>query len=418
MKIKKLHPAWIVLFGVCLFMGLARGGINNTGGLFMVPVMADTGCGAGEFMLYYSVSSLVTFLFLPAAGRLMRKYDIRLLLAAGLAMQAGSFAAFGLMKSIWGWYILAVPLSVGSVFTTQIGGPVLIGNWFRKYSGLAVGMMMAASSLIGAVFQPFAGALITRLGWRCAYLLTGAVVGAVGIPVILLAVRGDPGKVGMRPLGEDDSAGVPGGKDAAPRGVAAQTAKKSAAFWFLAAFVFFVTAAASFSQHIPSYAAQLGYDTGFAGTAMSFFMLGSLCGSLLFGFLSDRIGAQLTTVLALACGIAAVLAAIFGGGRPLLFNISTAVFGFSSAAVGTMTPLLTAAIFGQKEYGEIYAAIAMGMAFAGIAAMPGYGFIYDAAGSYIPVLWMIAGMFLLCEFCIAAAFMGKKRLLRRGLWES
>lgn len=68
MKIKKLHPAWIVLFGVCLFMGLARGGINNTGGLFMVPVMADTGCGAGEFMLYYSVSSLVTFLFLPAAG--------------------------------------------------------------------------------------------------------------------------------------------------------------------------------------------------------------------------------------------------------------------------------------------------------------------------------------------------------------
>lgn len=55
---------------------------------------------------------------------------------------------------------------------------------------------------------------------------------------------------------------------------------------------------------------------------------------------------------------------------------------------------------------------------AGIAAMPGYGFIYDAAGSYIPVLWMIAGMFLLCEFCIAAAFMGKKRLLRRGLWES
>lgn len=45
-KQKKLHFAWIVLLGTCIFMGLARGGINNTGGLFMVPVMADIGCGA------------------------------------------------------------------------------------------------------------------------------------------------------------------------------------------------------------------------------------------------------------------------------------------------------------------------------------------------------------------------------------
>lgn len=414
---KRLHFAWIVLFGVCLFMGLARGGINNTGGLFMVPVMADICCGAGEFMLYYSVSSIVTFFFLPTAGKLMGKYDIRFLLVVGLALQAGSFATFGLMNSIWGWYIMAIPLSVGSVFTTQIGGPVLIGNWFKKYNGLAVGIMMASSSLIGAVFQPFASSLITNLGWRHAYILVGTLIAAVGIPAILLAIRTDPEKKGMRPLGENSSPlHALEENDTMLHGVTAHTAKKSIAFWLLVIFVFFITAVASFSQHIPSFASQLGYDTNFAGAAMSFFMLGSLCGSLLFGVLSDKIGAQATTIMALVCGISAMLVTIFGGDQPVLFNVSTAMFGLSSAVVGTMSPLLTTEIFGQKDYSKIYATVAMGMAFAGVVAMPGYGFIYDALGSYIPVLWIIVVMCLACAVCIIAAFIGKKQLQKEGLW--
>ena len=60
-KAWKIHFAWIVLLGICVFMGLARGGINNAGGLFMAPVMEELGCGAGEFMLYFSISSIVTF---------------------------------------------------------------------------------------------------------------------------------------------------------------------------------------------------------------------------------------------------------------------------------------------------------------------------------------------------------------------
>lgn len=238
----------------------------------------------------------------------------------------------------------------------------------------------------------------------------------IGIPTILLTIRIDPREIGMRPLGEEDPVHTIAGNSTLLHGVSARNAKRSTAFWFLVIFVFFVTAVASFSQHIPSYASQLGYDTNFAGTAMSFFMLGSLCGSLIFGFLSDRIGAQVTTIFALICGIAAMMAAILGGNQPLLFNISTAVFGFSSAAVGTMTPLLTATIFGQKEYSKIYATVAMGMAFAGVVAMPGYGFIYDALGSYIPVLWIVSAMLLVCVFCIIAAFIGKKRLQKKELW--
>lgn len=415
-KQKKLHFAWIVLLGTCIFMGLARGGINNTGGLFMVPVMADIGCGAGQFMLYYSVSSIVTFLFLPVAGKMMEKYDIRLLLVAGIVLQAGAFALFGLMTSIWGWYIMAIPLSMGSVFTTQIGGPVLIGKWFQKYNGLAVGIMMASSSLIGAVLQPFASSLITDLGWRYAYMIVGAIIIGIGVPAILATIRVSPEKQGLQPLGAEGCDNSARCNNESLDGVTANTAYKSLPFWLLMIFVFFMTAVASFSQHIPSYAAQLGYDTNFAGASMSFFMIGSLSGSLLFGFLNDRIGAKMTTIFALICGVFAMIFAIFMGKQPLFFNGSTAILGLSSAAVGTMAPLLTTSLFGQKEYSKIYSVIAMGMAFAGIVAMPGYGFIYDAVKSYIPALWMIMVLLMICITCIVVAYSSKHSLEKRGLW--
>lgn len=403
----KVHFAWIVLFGVCVLMGFARGGIHNAGGLFMAPVMEELGCGAGAFMLYFSISSVVTFLFLPAAGKLMGKYDIRLLLVLSLVFHAGSFMLLGLMRNIWGWYLLSIPMALGSILTTQIGGPVLIGNWFCRYTGVATGIMMAASGLFGALFQPLAGMLITNIGWRSAYFVLGGLVLAVSVPVVLLTIRFAPQEKGMRPFGADqidkciESSGT--------SGIPVEKARKTAAFWELFAFMFFLTAAASFAQHLPKYADQLGFDPTFAGKAMGVFMVGTLLGAIAFGLMNDRIGAKRTTILALFCGETAIVTLILGGGKPTLFNAAVLVFGFASASVGTMGPLLATAIFGQKDYGRIYSAIAMGMALAGVVSMAGYGFIYDAFRSYVPVLWSICAMLLVCAACVVAAFASQNK---------
>ena len=50
---------------------------------------------------------------------------------------------FGLMTSVWGWYLFAIPMAMGSVFVATMAGPVLINNWFKKHNGLAMGVMMA-----------------------------------------------------------------------------------------------------------------------------------------------------------------------------------------------------------------------------------------------------------------------------------
>lgn len=403
----KPHFAWIVLLGICIIMGLSRGGINNVGGLFMSPVMAEIGCGAGEFMLYFSTSSLATILFLPKAGSLLKKYDVRILLIIGLVMHAGSFALFSILQNIWGWYILSLPMAVGSIFTTQIVGPVLIGNWFKKYNGLAVGIMMAIVGLFGVILQPLTGVLITDLGWRQAYLILGTTVIIIGIPVILLAIRQHPRDKGLLALGEEEVSNSASAEKNVSQGLTLIDVKRTFTFWAFIVFMFFTTSVACFSQHLPRYAGLLGYNTVFAGNAMGFYMAGTSIGAVILGLLSDKIGTSKAASITMFCGLSALLILIYKGQNAMLFCAATMLYGFSSAAVGTLGPLLTKSLFGQKEYSAIYAVVAAGVALAGMIAPSGFGYIYDKLQSYTPVLWANVVMLGLCVASILIIFCKK-----------
>ena len=105
-------------------------------------------------------------------------------------------------------------------------------------------------------------------------------------------------------------------------------------------------------------------------------------------------------------GILAIMLAIFVGESPVLFEFAFILFGFAASSIGTLGPLLTTELFGKKEYSRIYSTAAMGMAGGGVLALPGYGFIYDAVQSYIPVLWIICVMFVISIFCILLSFAG------------
>jgi MFS family permease len=410
---KGFHYAWVVLLGVAIMMGFARGGLNNATGLFLTPVSDDLGMSLSSLSLYVSIMSIVTMIFLPFAGKLIAKADIRIILIIGVIFHAGAFASMGYMNSVWEWYLLAIPCAIGYVIVAQIAGPVIINNWFKKSKGLALGIMMATVGAFGAFISPWIGNLISNDGWRSAYTTSGLSLGVGAIVVIILFIRFAPGKKGA--YGADEVAEETTSNDT-NMGIASSIAKKSPAFFALLAFFFFLTSVAAFAQHVPTFAITKGFDTAFGGTLMGLFMVGLLIGSLTFGFLADKIGAKGTTFVALISGLVTFVLFLFFGEVKLIIMIAAIIFGFLSSSIGTLGPLLTIALFGNKNYADIYATASVGLAVAGIVALPLYSLIKDLTNSYTIVLIAIIVMLIISMLLITLAFKQKEKLVKQGHW--
>ncbi|WP_432353546.1 MFS transporter [Sporosarcina sp. A2] len=416
---KKIHYAWWTLVALCIIVGLAKGALNSSAGLFIPGATQELDILTGNLTLYFSISSIVTMIFLPIGGKILAKYDIRSVLIVAIILQAGSFVAFGFSNSVWGWYIFSIPLAVGGVFTTVIVGPVLVNQWFKKKNGMALGIMGAAGGLLGAIAQPIVGHTIANDGWRAGYISLGIAIIIIVVPTVLLLVRKSPQAIGLKPYGADTASAVgsDGAKEELDKGITLAIARKSSAFYSLFLFFLLITSIASFAIHIPSYIQSRGYDVSFAGNAMGAYMIGVLLGALVLGFLVDKIGSRNTVYLAMVLAIIAVLALLLATDSKMVITLATGLFGFTvSNSVGTLAPALTTSLFGSREYSQIYSTASLGLAIAGIIALPAYGYVFDFTGSYTPVLYVILVLLILNIILVTFAFRGKKKLLTQGHW--
>lgn len=414
----KIHQAWWILVGLCIIVGVGKGVLNNSASLFLTPVSEDLGIGMGNLTLYLSISAVVTLIFLPLAGKLIAKHDIRMLIIVAIILQAGAYIAFSFMSSVWGWYVFALPLAVGGTFLTVIVGPVLINQWFKKNSGLALGILTATGGIFGAIAQPIIGKLIVSNGWRFSYVA----MGIAGIVLVVIAtivfIKKMSKEKGLGPYGveETDIGNEGSNKNSRETGVTLAVARKSSSFYALIIFFFLITAIASFMMHIPTYIVDKGFTQEFAGNAMGIYMLGVVIASLVIGVFNDKIGTKNTTILSMVLGIASVFILLYVASSPVMIIVALVLFAFVTSGIGIIAPALTSSLFGNREYSQIYSTVSLGLAVASIVALPAYGYIFQFTGSYLGGLYAILVMLVTNIITVIVAYKGKKKLEQAGLW--
>ena len=413
-KQRKWHYAFFILIMTGLLLGFSRGGLMNSGGLFLTPVANDLNVNMGVLTIYFSISSLVLMLALPILGRFIGKINIKTLIIASVILQGGIFACFGLLSNVWGFYILSIPMAIGTAIPCHILGPVIVNSWFKKNTGLAMGVMMAISGGVSAILQPQITSLIVNVGWRNAYWITGVIGVAVVAIIALLFIR-LPGKKGSLPYGVQ-AVVEQGNQNASEQpnthveqGISVKSAKKSISLYALVIFMLLLTAIASFSQLISSFVVSNGFDLSFGGTSMSLQMIGALIGALFFGALSDKIGAKISVLIALSFGVAAFTLLLITPTSSVMVMISMVL----TASMGTMGPLLVSDVFGRKNYAAIYSIVAMGLAIGSMIGTPLFGFLYSAFNSYIPVIVLLLAMIGLCAGMIFIAYAFKKHMWKK-----
>ncbi|MCK9274311.1 MAG: MFS transporter [Syntrophales bacterium] len=377
---QKIFYGWWIVLGAFFLNFAGIGIIMNSMGVFIKPVSESLDFTRGGFTLYFTIAALAMMVMAPVMGKLLERYDIRLIMTICTTIMAASFALFSQCRTLTQFYILAVFLGIGSAGSHIIPVSMMITNWFIEKRGLAMGIVFAATGVGGMIFNPLADWIITQYSWQAAYLTFGIIIGILSIPTAIFIVRARPSDKGVLPYG---------GESALKRqtleeqeGVTATQAFKTSAFWLIAAVILLIAIAnMGVLHHIVPYLTDIGFTSATAATLMSLHMVMLVIGKILTGGLADRLGLLKSYLICMA-GLIISIVLLFGAQWMLIAVVFNVLFGFSIAVRTVMPPLMTAKVLGQKHFAVIYGFLNIFTTLGTAVGVPLSGFIYDMTKSY------------------------------------
>jgi MFS family permease len=377
---------WIVAaFSVTTFMST---GVRHAVGPFLKPIVADLGIDRASFSIVIALSLFLYGLFMPLAGMALDRFSVRVVTSAGTILLVLSLILTAMVRNFWEFaavYGVLVPLGLAGT------GPVIasgvVARWFSKRRGTALSVLGSASMTGMSLLVPAITWLILTRGWRMTYVVIGAIILVIVMPLCLWVFRDSPESIGLMA----DGAPVKPGATAAPvERVTGREALQTLAFWQLACSFFTCGFSMSLlSAHGIPMLTDHGYSPMFASWAMGVLGGSSIGFTVMLGALSDRFGRR--PVLA---SIYAGRVLIFAGfflirDNPIAILAVAVLGGITMAGTGSMTSALTADIYGRFSVSSVFGLIflvhqtgsALGSSLAGILfeTTGGYGAAYAAA---------------------------------------
>jgi sugar phosphate permease len=366
--------AWRVLAGAGLvFVFSVPALFGSTFGLFMVPFEKSLGWGRADIAFSLTLTTMISWLSVIAAGWLADHVPLRPLLVVGIVLGAANLAAFSLMgTSIWHFYVLVVALA----FTTMGASPLilskLVQGWFDKRLGSALGILFACASVGGVLHPLIVTAVMQQAGWRQAFIAMALMHLAFGLLAVLVAVRErTPGAVAAKPVANVVTEKAP---------MIAFLGNRT--WWMLGLWnLLFACGGGAIMVHF----AALLHDRGVAATqigiAASMVGASHFFGNLLAGWLVDRVHPQRMAWTLMLAPLASALLMFYGHGFAAL-AVAALVLGLASGSDGCLSAFLVRYYFGAKLYGQAAGTQMMLTAIGGGVAPWLSGLMRDRTGDY------------------------------------
>jgi MFS family permease len=315
--------------------------------------------------------------------------------------------------SVFGMVLLmnrAFAGSIGQLYVFYIvlgmslhgGGPIPYGSvvcrWFDRQRGLALGLMMLGLGL-GAMLMPsIAQQLITRFGWRSAYMVLGGALIAFSMPVVAALLRERPQDLGLLPDGATQR--ITGTRSAAPEaGLTAAEAWRSGTFWLMACSFFLVSASAQGCVvHLVAMLGDRGMTPQTAALGSSVIGAAVLIGRVGSGYLLDRVfGPRLAAVFFAGASLGIGLLLL---GTSRLAFAGAFLVGLGLGAEVDVIAYLTGRYFGLRAFGKVYSSLFASFALAAALGPLFMGAGFDRMGSYRAVFVAFLVGNLLAAFLI------------------
>ena len=382
------HGWWIVAVSAIGMLFCYISSIGFTFGVFTNPIIEEFDWSLTEVSLAFSLSLIAMCVAMPVVGPLVDRYGAKTvivpaILVLGLSLASLSFLPDSLLY-FYGVYIVAGIAGGGS---STMPYSKVVSHWFDRQRGLALALAAMGAGLGSLIMPPFAQALINGLGWRNAYLVIGATVVVVTIPVVLLWLKERPEDLGLTMDGKSTSEereialGTASTSAKAP-GLTGPEALGTGVFWLLSAAYFLVSSSVmSALIHLAPLLTDRGFSPEMAALVVAVLGGASLIGGVSSGYLLDRFFAAVVVTgffLSAAIGLL-LLWGLEAGGLPF---VAAVLIGLSMGATGEIIPYLTGRYFGLRAFGQIYGYGLISFTLGGVVGPPLMGMAFDATQSY------------------------------------
>lgn len=378
---------WILMATfLCLFFW--AGLIMYSFSLYVQPLTTEFGWGRAAIMFAPSLANIVTGLFSPVVGRLLRTFGAKKVMAFGSIIMGIGFSMLATVSELWQFYTLFFFIGVGGASIGVIPTTSVVSNWFKKRRGWAIGILGMGIGAGGFAMPLLVGNyLIQSFGWRISFLTSGIMIALIVTPLALLVIKSKPEDMGLHADGIETTVteDLAQQEQSSRHDTTLHDALRSVPFWLIAVSFscFNMSNMIMFQNHAPSLQ-DTGFSVAIAATAISLAGIGSTIAKFGFGWLCDFISAKYILIAGIILQILAVLILmnIDAGSSNMLIYLYAFLMGLS---FGSWLPSMTIMVgknFGTTHYGVIYGTLNMVLMIFGAAGPVIAGRIFDVTGTY------------------------------------
>jgi MFS family permease len=353
-----------------------------------------------------ALMSATTAALQTPVGFWVDRWGARPFLVGGTLLMALSIAAMSFAPAFWAIALLAVLSGVGNSVIHPADYAILAGSVNKGFMGRAFALHTFSGNLGFALAPPVIALLMTVMDWRAA-LLT---VGLLGVPVVAAILwQSRILKDQAKPKARDAAEGLSGCALLLSRPM----------LLFFAFFLLTAMAGSGIQSWLVTVLGELwGTPVLIASTALTGYMAGATCGTLVGGWVTDRAKRDLLGFVVLLTLVAMALFLAMGllPMPEILLPVAATLAGLALGASRTPRDVMLKDTSPPGQIGKVFGFVSSGLPL-GSAIMPvPMGFLIDIGQPVLvlPVVATLLGLSLLC----AGGAQGRARAARAAAAEA
>ena len=357
-----VYYGWIVVAASSTVVFARMAPAITTLTVLIFPISQQLGWSRTLIAGSVSAGAIASLALAPAVGWAIDRFGARPVLVVsvlglGVAMLSLAWATTPLT-----FYIAFASARVVFHTSAPIGASTVAARWFIAKRGRAIGVIFLIGAVGGIVYTMVASLVVESYGLKTTWIVIGLMVLVISVAPSFLLVAERPEDVGLLPDGDE-----PADKKMLPVSAFHEVenmtleedswllseAVRSGTFWLLILMGFacyFVHT--SIGVHMGAYFRDIGLGATSAALAVSVSWIVSAIGSLVWGWVTDRISVRYAYCGMFLFQAGSTLYLMFTGGTAGVF-LASALFGVVSAGSNVVPSVIYANYFGRSSLGKI-----------------------------------------------------------------